>query len=798
MFQNEEFINDFIDEANSHVEKFEAYLLNVESKNYDKETINSMFRSIHSIKGTAGFLGLSKIVKLSHSMENILSDIKSEKVALNSEIFEIFLKCLDTLKSMINLGFKSEDIDIIKYVEMLDLIKTKDDNVEKLFLESIKESNKIDFKVPKFNKINEKIEIINNSIKHGKKLYKVSFIDNSNEYISFVMNELNDLGDVYIFEESHESIIYFFSVLEKSMIDMVIEKNKCELNELNISLLFEKYSNSDDDSGLENSILEEISITSSETVRVSVSLLNKLLDISSEMVLRRNQLLNQMSIYTKDIPELNELLQNIDYLTTEIQEKVMQTRLQPLNLIFNKLPRMLRDLSKQLNKESELSIKGGYLELDKSIIEELMDPFIHIVRNCIDHGIELPSDRIKKGKNRVGSISINAFHESGFVNIDIIDDGRGLSSSRIKSKAISLGYNQDFIESMSEQELIKLIFEPGFSTADTVTDISGRGVGLNVLKTNIEKLGGTIDISSKKDKGTSVRLVLPLTMAIIPSLIIGIKEYRFVIAKSNLQEVIKVDKDDVKKFNGSMFINLRKNLIPVLDLYSLLNIESNLVKEKINIIIVKYRGRRVGLIIDEIYDEEEILVKKLPRYFKDITFYSGVTVLGNGKTAMILDTESISSNANLDFGEGEQSYTMSDGIEIKKESEYLVFRSFGAEIYAIDIKNVLRVEKIEVNDIQKIGNDDFIQFQNKPLKAIYVEDFLGFEKKEASNKYIYIIATKSFEVNYCIIIEGIYETISTQISYHENLCSKYILGNIVFDSKITIIPDFKEISKSLM
>ena len=169
MFQNEEFINDFIDEANSHVEKFEAYLLNVESKNYDKETINSMFRSIHSIKGTAGFLGLSKIVKLSHSMENILGDIKSEKVALNSEIFEIFLKCLDVLKSMINLGFKSEDIDIIKYVEMLDLIKTKDDNVEKLFLESIKESNKIDFKVPKFNKVNEKIEIINTQGQLGKK-----------------------------------------------------------------------------------------------------------------------------------------------------------------------------------------------------------------------------------------------------------------------------------------------------------------------------------------------------------------------------------------------------------------------------------------------------------------------------------------------------------------------------------------------------------------------------------------------------------------------------------------------------
>lgn len=810
MFQNEQFINDFVDEASSHAERFEIDLLTLESERNNKELINSLFRAIHSIKGTAGFLGLNKIVRFSHSMESVLGKIKSNEITVNDKIIETFLKSLDYLKVMIKKGFKSEELEIKEYTDELDKLadlnekKTEESKDESSDINTFEDKVESSECIKEITYIEDKLDYLKNSLKFGKRLYSIIFIETQEDYKNNVFKEMDELGDLIIFKNENNDSFYFCTILEKDMINLVIEDDKCFIEEINIKEELEKLSltHENQDKVNQDEVNQELEFDfkpsdfkdlSSETIRVSVSLLNKLLDISSEMVLRRNQLLNQLSKHNIAIPELNSLMQNIDFLTTEIQEKVMQTRLQPLNNIFNKLPRLVRDLCKNLNKDVNIMIKGGEVELDKSIIEALMDPFIHLIRNSIDHGIEISDERVKKGKKSKGEIIIKAYHESSFVNIDIIDDGRGLSIPKIKNRALSMGYSLDYLESISKQELINFIFEPGFSTAEEVTDISGRGVGMNVLKSNIEKLGGTIEVSSDEDLGTRVRLILPLTMAIIPSLILGVSDFRFVIAKSNLQEIMKIDEKEIRDLNGAKAINLRDDLIPIVYLSDILKIENKNKKNKVNIIVVKLKEKRFGIVVDSIFDEEEILVKKLPKYFKSILCYSGMTVLGDGRTAMILDPDGIVSMGNLIFEDNKKNESEDEVSEVENSKNLLIFNGVGEETYAIDLKYVSRVKQIDRNSIEKIGNGIYIQYEDKPVKSIYIEDYLKYSKKEYKDDKLYIILLKGFENELGIIIRKIYDTFEMNLDFDESLKSEFILGSFIYNKKITILPDIDSI-----
>lgn len=810
MFQNEQFINDFVDEASSHAERFEIDLLTLESERNNKELINSLFRAIHSIKGTAGFLGLNKIVRFSHSMESVLGKIKTNEITVNDKIIETFLKSIDYLKVMIKKGFKSEELEIKEYTDELDKLadlnekKTEESKDESSDINTFEDKVESSECIKEITYIEDKLDYLKNSLKFGKRLYSIIFIETQGDYKNNVFKEMDELGDLIIFKNENNDSFYFCTILEKDMINLVIEDDKCFIEEINIKEELEKLSltHENQDKVNQDEVNQELEFDfkpsdfkdlSSETIRVSVSLLNKLLDISSEMVLRRNQLLNQLSKHNIAIPELNSLMQNIDFLTTEIQEKVMQTRLQPLNNIFNKLPRLVRDLCKNLNKDVNIMIKGGDVELDKSIIEALMDPFIHLIRNSIDHGIETSDERVKKGKKSKGEIIIKAYHESSFVNIDIIDDGKGLSILKIKNRALSMGYSLDYLESISKQELINFIFEPGFSTAEEVTDISGRGVGMNVLKSNIEKLGGTIEVSSDEDLGTKVRLILPLTMAIIPSLILGVSDFRFVIAKSNLQEIMKIDKKEIKDLNGAKIINLRDDLIPIVYLGDILNIENENPKDKVNIIVVKLKEKRFGIVVDSIFDEEEILVKKLQKYFKGILCYSGMTVLGDGRTAMILDPDGIVSMGNLIFEDNKKNESEDEVSEVENSKNLLIFNGVGEETYAIDLKYVSRVKQIDRNSIEKIGNGIYIQYEDRPVKSIYIEDYLKYSKKEYKDDKLYIILLKGFENELGIIIRKIYDTFEMNLDFDESLKSEFILGSFIYNKKITILPDIDSI-----
>jgi two-component system, chemotaxis family, sensor kinase CheA len=524
---------------------------------------------------------------------------------------------------------------------------------------------------------------------------------------------------------------------------------------------------------------------SSETVRVRVDLLNRMMDLAGEMVLSRNQLLSTLEGHHGGIPGLASILQNVDLVTSDLQEHIMQTRMQTIGTVFNKFPRVVRDIAKTLGKEIHLLMTGEDVELDKSIIENLSDPLTHLIRNCCDHGIETPIDRVKNSKQAFGTIQLKAYHEAGQINIAIIDDGRGIDPNRVLQKALMTGaISEADVKKMSHQDMVNLIFLPGLSTAEKISDISGRGVGMDVVRTNIEQIGGSIQIESNYGQGTTILLRLPLTLAIIPSLIVGVAGQKFAMPQINVLEMVRVHARDlnerIEQVGSASVLRLRGNLLPLLNLGNVLNMErtamldGNLISERreniadvrqtqadeeenpinrrvskasdVNIMVLKTGKFRYGLIVDELFDIEEIVVKPLANYLKNSRCFAGATIMGDGRVAMILDATGIMQHAKLSFSDLD---ALSDKIQQDVEENpngvrqaVILFNISQQEIFAIPLSSVLRLEKIRMVDIERIGQREFLPYRGKGLPLIRLEDQLPIQPCGQPNEYAYLIVPK--------------------------------------------------------
>ena len=431
------------------------------------------------------------------------------------------------------------------------------------------------------------------------------------------------------------------------------------------------------------------------------------MNLAGEMVLGRNQLLRTSESTAKNIPGMSGILQNISLVTSDLQEKVMRTRLQPVGVIFGKFTRIIRDMSHQLGKEIDLKLIGEEVELDKSILEMLSDPLTHLIRNCADHAIEPPAEREKAGKNRVGSVRLVARHVGGQVHIEVSDDGRGLNPEKLKRKAVEKGLLKVAdAQQMNDRQAFNLIFLPGFSTAEKVTDVSGRGVGMDVVRTNIEKLGGSIDLDSELGHGAKICLRLPLTLAIIPAMIVGLHKRRFAVPQVNLEEIVRLNgQNRVETVRGASVMRLRGKLLPLVALDELLGSQEEskeaagqkAPRHKGYALVLKVNDNRFGLIVRELLDSEEIVVKPLSAYLKTCKCYTGATIMGDGKVAMILDTTGIASLANLQFSDIEEesaALALKERNDSSETQSLLLFRNAGEETFAINLAMVARIEKI--------------------------------------------------------------------------------------------------------
>jgi two-component system, chemotaxis family, sensor kinase CheA len=778
MIQNEEFIQEFVQEAKSHVDNVESGLLRLNEDCSSAETINDIFRAVHSIKGSAGFFNLKKIVSLSHTFENIFGEVRNGSLAITSEMIDILLQTNDILKDMIDDVFKSEDADITDMELRLSGILTG----------TAKQAEHV-------------------TADHGKDKKTDSGSDRKgNTAKPEIKSEIKSVASIEV-EQVSPAVPEPEATEEKPLVR-------------------------EDTAKISSAPQVE------DSIRVNVTLLNSILNLTSEMVLGRNQLLRATEQHRKEISGIDAILQNIDHITTELQEKVMQTRMQPIDKVFSKFPRTIRDLSKKLNKDIELRLEGKEVELDKSIIEALGDPLTHLVRNAADHGLELPDVREKAGKPRQGTITLKAYHESGYVNIDIIDDGAGVNTERIKEKALEKRLiSQSDAETLSEQELLSLLFKPGFSTVEKVTDLSGRGVGMDVVRTNIEKLGGTVEILTRQSKGTTFRLLLPLTLAIVPSLIVQVGGQRFALPQVNLQEIVRLKSGDATRkteyVNNAEVLRLRGRLLPIVHLADALGIrrtfadpETNEIRTErrkylvdarrkeaaipvdsdrrlsdrnvIRILVLKIGSKRLGIAVDAILGSEEILVKPLPAYIKECKCFSGVTIMGDGKTALILDADGIIEKTRLRFtdnsGDKDQNKLDEEMESLREQQNLLLFRSSGSELLAVDLSMVSRVEEIKWEDIEQIGDKEYIRFRGAPLRLIRPEDFISIGKCEKAKDKLYVIIPKLVSNPMGILIREIHDTLQTYVKLaSDNIQSDCLIGSAIINDKITLLIDIYEL-----
>ncbi len=604
----------------------------------------------------------------------------------------------------------------------------------------------------------------------------------------------------------------------------------------------------------------------SESLRVRVDLLTRLMNTAGELVLGRNQLLRALEGREDVVAGLAAILQNMDLVTTELQEGIMQTRMQPIGSVFGKFTRVVRDMARDLGKEIDLQVEGSEVELDKSIIELLGDPLTHIIRNCCDHAIETPDERERAGKRRGGRILLRAYHEGGQVNISISDDGRGIDAKRVLQKAIEKGVVQeDKAAKLSERDIVNLVFAPGFSTAEVVTEVSGRGVGMDVVRTNIEKLGGHIEMDTEVGVGTNVLLRLPLTLAIIPSLVVGASGQRFAVPQVNLVELVWVRavevKDRIEQVHGAPVLRLRGRLLPLVRLSDVLNMprayaepdsgaahedrregiidrRSTVVEEEgagetgaaaedaeahaergasdrrenwrgdYNILVLQVGSNRFGVIVDELFDSEEIVVKPLSALTKDCQCFAGATIMGDGRVIMILDASGLAEEAGLHFSDLEAEEKRRLEEEARKEAaaaavrrSIILFNGAPDEFFAVPQDKVLRLERIETANIEEVGGREFTQYRGAGLPLVRLDHYLSVNPLPPEASALFLIIPKhvqedgSREARAGIVVSNIVDAVDVEVSLDDStLSGPGLKGSAIVQDKLTVFLDPTELT----
>ncbi len=598
--QDQDVIREFLVESHENLSRLDQELVELEKHPQETALLASVFRTIHTIKGTCGFFAFTTLERITHQAENLLSQLRDGKRILTPSLISLILETVDATRKV---------------------------------LASIEASGEEG--QDRFEELAERLRQAANAPTNAES------------------EPGSGLAPAPLTEPQGEGVS----------------------GEVPEALKAEK-------SGAKPSAVADANI------RVGVVLLDKLMDLVGELVLTRNQIL-QFNTEREDAA-LNTTSQRLNLITTELQEGVMKTRMQPIGMVWNKLPRVVRDMAVALGKQIELEMDGTDTELDRTIIEAIKDPLVHLVRNSCDHGIEPPEVRVRAGKSPQGKLSLRAYHEGGQVNIEIGDDGAGIDVARVKQKAVEKGLlRSEQAEKLSDREALNLIFLPGFSTAQTVTNVSGRGVGMDVVKSNIEKIGGVVDIFSRTGEGSTVKLKIPLTLAIIPGLVIMSGGERFVIPQVSLLELIRLEGDSsdkhIEQVHGTPVYRRRGSLLPIAYLNQVLGLQSAERAEAVNIVVLQAEDRQFGLVVDGINDTQEIVVKPLSKQLKGLIEYAGATIMGDGRVALILDVLGIGQRSGVLAESREQARA---AVEQKSKSDIkqqrlLLFRAGSFERLAV-------------------------------------------------------------------------------------------------------------------
>jgi two-component system chemotaxis sensor kinase CheA len=783
-------LSEFFAEADEIIERVNNHLARVEHEGLNAETIDSVYRDIHTLKGSAQLFGFKNIGMVAHALEACLEPVRKKKTDLTNELLDQAFKCLDLIDRLLKDPDKDLDDDPGIRMEVQTLIPQLISIATSLF----GGNHKV---------VNEGVVIA-----EGNERLQLSLNENQNvlgeikrevrqeqrvEAEHLIKQEITLKPGIDVRENKVEQQVVakeakpvkLNTVTENTM----VAPNKQQISETPKAQEEAKRGKSESES-------QEGGAGESSTIRVQVGLLDRLMNLVGEMVLVRNQVL-QYSLKSDDYEFLN-LSQRLDLVTSELQEDVMRTRMQPIGTILTKFQRVVRDLARDLGKHIDLTIKGSETELDKSLLEAIKDPLTHIIRNSCDHGLETIEERKKVGKAEVGHILIRSFHEGGQVVIEISDDGRGLNYQRILEKAVEKKIvAPEKAQQLSEREIGLLIFAAGFSTAEQVSAISGRGVGMDVVRTNIEKVGGIVDLNSVQGKGTTLRLRIPLTLAIVPAMIVKSGGELFAIPQVKLQELVRVDMDDdgpkVELLQGFPVYRLRGQLLPLVfmdEVFGLVAANSDVNKKRIyNIVVLTGDGDPFGLVVDEIRDTADIVVKPLSQFLKKLSVYSGATIMGDGSVSLIVDVMGLGEKARvINTGMKKQELDALGASTAKvfgvQTQELLFFELNTPGRYCLPLALVQRLEEFNVSKVEVSGKERIVKYRDSILPIISLNEYMKFKPREdrKTDKISVIVVTKrrrifGIEVNQILDVLDVSTEIETPLKETAGILGSIIVGN---------------------
>jgi len=752
VLEDDEIIREFLIESNENLNRLDAEIVDLE-RHPTAERLASIFRTIHTIKGTCGFLGFEKLEGITHHAENILSQLRAGQRQVSGNLVSVILESVDAVRQILNQIETTGQEGDNSYPELVDrLERTAADTTSDAAAVKASETAPDGGAAPVTERAappEEKAAVAATPAAAAPA------------------------------PEAPPAVVHH----APAPAPKETAPAKAAVTPPPAASEGEKSGNIADSS-----------------IRVDVSLLDKLMNLVGELVLARNQILQFTNHH--DDTGLNATSQRLNLITSELQEGVMKTRMQPIGMIWNKLPRVVRDVAHSLGKQLELVMEGADTELDKTIIEAIKDPLTHMVRNACDHGVEDTETRMRKGKPAKGTLKLKAYHEGGQVNIEISDDGAGIDAERVKRKAVEKGLiRAEQAAAMSEREAIGLLFLPGFSTAQTVTNVSGRGVGMDVVKSNVEKIGGAVDIATKLGEGTTVKLKIPLTLAIIPGLLVTIGGHRFVIPQVSLLELIRLEGDALSKIeyvHQAPVYRRRGALLPIAYLNEVLGLPPTVSEEAKNIVVLQAEERQFGLVVDGVNDTQEIVVKPMGKQLKGLTCYSGSTIMGDGAVALILDVLGIGQLSGV-LNRTRESHRQDHGELATAEGQkqrLLLFKSGSFERLAVPLSLVARLEEIPLSSVEYAGGRRVVQYRGQILPLIALSSIIesSFSDDAERADPIQVVVFSNEDNTMGLIVDQIVDIVEELVTMRRsNSPRNGILGSAVVGKKVADFLDLQSI-----
>ncbi|MBN2798871.1 MAG: chemotaxis protein CheW [Deltaproteobacteria bacterium] len=893
-----ELVEEFVVESRELLEAAESDLLALDLSQGapGQEVVNRIFRAVHSVKGAAGFFGLEVIGVLAHRLESVLMKVRDGQLAPTSQMVDVLLQANDRLRGLLEDIQASNGEDVSAHLAALDPFLGEGGSPP---APPAPPAPAVTAPAPQgqgggsFAGWSVPAALAAEIKRHGRHLFGLT-VDPSRDLIgqgrtaAALIEDVSDLGELLHSTYDEATPGGSFALVVSTVLDLDFAVEGFALPRDAIQDLLRASvvapappaappplpkaapaaappnasavaaspaaakaspaaakASSDGGSGAQ----VETKSTVSDTIRIKTTVLNALMEMAGELVLARNRLLRTLADKTDQIEGLGPVLSQVSSITTEVQEQIMRTRLQPVGTLFGRFNRVVRDLTHKLGKEVNLETVGADVELDRTILEGLADPLTHLLRNSLDHGIEMPEERVAAGKVRFGTIQISAQHEGGMVNITIKDDGGGIDVQRILLKAMERGLlTEEQADRMSDREGLQLIFLPGFSTAKVVTDVSGRGVGMDVVRTNIEKLGGNVDLASTHGVGTTVTLKLPLTLAIVSSLIVTAGGQHFALPQVGLQEVIRIvpgqGHEAIEEVRGASVLRHRGTLLPIVRLDEVLDIaptfvdpqtgarrsdrrqriadrrqsskprtleEKKLAEQRApgdrreslasvqRILVLKVGKNRFGLLVDQIVDNEEIVVKPVSRFVRSAPCFSGATILGDGTISMILDPLGISTHAKLRFDlTKDKAVARPKGAQGPQGEIFslILLSNHTDETFALPLTQVGRIEKIRRDEIRRIGDREYLSYRETTLPLVRLEQHLRVKAPATEPVEYFVVIPNLRGQQIGLLTTQVLDAVEVKLQVHQgSVPSRGIFGSAVLDDRIVLLLDIVQLAQ---